>query len=362
MMTLPTPLADWLTTRGWALHPHQQTMLDAAADPATLLIAPTGGGKTLSGFLPTLADLTAKPRAGLHTLYVSPLKALATDIRRNLETPIAEAALPIRVEDRTGDTTATVRKRQRADPPHILLTTPESLALLLSYEDAPRMFAGLQRVIVDEIHALAESKRGDQLMLGLARLQGLCPGLRRVGLSATVEDPTAIARFLAHHPDPCRILEADPGPAPDIALLDVPQRPPWAGGGGRYAIPAVLDAVRAHRTTLIFHNTRAQAELFFHDLWLQNEDALPIGIHHGSLSREQRTKVEQAMVAGDLRAIICTGSLDLGIDWGDVDLVIQVGAPKNVKRLVQRIGRANHRYNAPSKARLVPATRFERVE
>ena len=362
MMTLPTPLADWLTTRGWALHPHQQTMLDAAADPATLLIAPTGGGKTLSGFLPTLADLTAKPRAGLHTLYVSPLKALATDIRRNLETPIAEAALPIRVEDRTGDTTATVRKRQRADPPHILLTTPESLALLLSYEDAPRMFAGLQRVIVDEIHALAESKRGDQLMLGLARLQGLCPGLRRVGLSATVEDPTAIARFLAHHPDPCRILEADPGPAPDIALLDVPQRPPWAGGGGRYAIPAVLDAVRAHRTTLIFHNTRAQAELFFHDLWLQNEDALPIGIHHGSLSREQRTKVEQAMVAGDLRAIICTGSLDLGIDWGDVDLVIQVGAPKNVKRLVQRIGRANHRYNAPSKARLVPANRFELVE
>ncbi|MGS4944359.1 ligase-associated DNA damage response DEXH box helicase [Meridianimarinicoccus sp. RP-17] len=362
MTALPTPLHDWLARRGWSLHPHQQDMLDAARDPACLLIAPTGGGKTLSGFLPTLAELTETPRTGLHTLYVSPLKALATDIRRNLETPIAEAGLPIRVEDRTGDTTATARKRQRADPPHILLTTPESLALLLSYEDAPRIFAGLQRVVVDEIHALAESKRGDQLMLALSRLQSLCPDLRRVGLSATVEDPAAIARFLARHPQPCRILTADPGPAPDIALLDVPAPPPWSGGGGRYAIPAVLDAVRAHRTTLIFHNTRAQAELFFHDLWLQNADALPIGIHHGSLSREQRARVEGAMVTGDLRAIVCTGSLDLGIDWGDVDLVIQVGAPKNVKRLVQRIGRANHRYNAPSKARIVPANRFELVE
>ena len=362
MTVLPAPLQDWLSRRGWALHPHQRDMLGAARDPACLLIAPTGGGKTLSGFLPTLADLTGTPRAGLHTLYVSPLKALATDIRRNLETPILEAALPIRVEDRTGDTTATARKRQRADPPHILLTTPESLALLLSYEDAPRIFAGLQRVVVDEIHALAESKRGDQLMLGLARLQALCPDLRRVGLSATVEDPAAIARFLACHPAPCRILTADPGPAPDIALMDVPAPPPWSGGGGRYAIPAVLEAVRAHRTTLIFHNTRAQAELFFHELWLQNADSLPIGIHHGSLSREQRARVEGAMVTGDLRAIVCTGSLDLGIDWGDVDLVIQVGAPKNVKRLVQRIGRANHRYNAPSKARIVPANRFELVE
>ncbi len=327
-----------------------------------LLIAPTGGGKTLAGFLPTLAALADGAHTGLHTLYISPLKALAADIRRNLGTPIAEIGLPIRVEDRTGDTSATQKKRQRADPPHILLTTPESLALLLSYEDAPRMFAGLRRVIVDEIHALAESKRGDQLMLALARLQTFCPGLRRVGLSATVEDPGAIARFLALHPDPCEIVYADPGPEPDISMLETGERPPWSGGGGRYAIPAVLEAVKQHRTTLIFHNTRAQAEIFFHELWLANDESLPIGIHHGSLAREQRERVEGAMAAGDLRAIVCTGSLDLGIDWGDVDLVIQVGAPKNVKRLVQRIGRANHRYNAPSKALLVPANRFEVVE
>jgi ATP-dependent helicase Lhr and Lhr-like helicase len=356
---LPPALSDWFTAKGWTLHPHQWDMLARAQDPATLLIAPTGGGKTLAGFLPTLAELTQTPGKGLHTLYISPLKALAADIRRNLRTPIEGANLPIRVEDRTGDTSYTQRRRQRADPPHILLTTPESLALLLSYEEAPRLFAGVQRVILDELHALAESKRGDQMTLLLARLQSLSPGLRRVGLSATVEDPPALARFLA--PD-TGILLADPGPAPDISMLETDAPPPWSGGGGRYAIPAILEQVKQHRTTLIFHNTRAQAELFFHDLWLANDESLPIGIHHGSLSREQRERVEAAMVAGQLRAIVCTGSLDLGIDWGDVDLVIQVGAPKNVKRLVQRIGRANHRYNAPSKALLLPANRFEVVE
>ncbi len=362
MTTLPPAFENWFTSRGWHVHPHQQAMLDRADAPSLLLIAPTGGGKTLAGFLPTLTELTNGQHEGLHTLYVSPLKALAADIKRNLRTPVAEMNLPIRIEDRTGDTSYTQKRRQRADPPHILLTTPESLALLTSYEDAPRIFQGLQRVIVDEIHALAESKRGDQLMLAISRLQTLSPGLRRIGLSATVEDPAAIAHQLACHPDPCEVINADPGPDPDISMLTTDEKPPWSGGGAAYAIPAVLEQVRQHKTTLIFHNTRAQAEIFFHNLWLANADDLPIGIHHGSLAREQRERVEAAMVAGQLRAIVCTGSLDLGIDWGDVDLVIQIGAPKNVKRLVQRIGRANHRYNAPSKAILVPANRFEVVE
>ena len=362
MTTLPSAFSDWFAARGWQVHPHQKEMLTRAGEPALMLIAPTGGGKTLAGFLPTLAELATEPREGLHTLYISPLKALASDIRRNLLVPISEMGLPIRVEDRTGDTSATRKKRQRVDPPHILLTTPESLALLTSYEDAPRMFAGLSRVIIDEIHALAESKRGDQLMLGLSRLEAMAPGLRRVGLSATVEDPPALAALMARGGAPCPVLQADPGPDPDIAMLRTEAPPPWSGGGGRYAIEEILAEVKRHRTTLIFHNTRAQAEIFFHHLWLANTDDLPIGIHHGSLSREQRDAVEKAMTEGQLRAVVCTGSLDLGIDWGDVDLVIQVGAPKNVKRLIQRIGRANHRYNAPSKALLVPANRFELVE
>ncbi|TFL19006.1 ligase-associated DNA damage response DEXH box helicase [Jannaschia formosa] len=361
-MDLPAPLAAFFARRHWTLHPHQREMLERKDLPSLLLIAPTGGGKTLAGFLPTLAEIAETGHQGLHTLYVSPLKALANDIRRNLATPIEEAGLPIRVEDRTGDTSQARRKRQRADPPHILLTTPESLALMISYEDAARTFAGLRRIVVDEIHALADNKRGDQLMLCLSRLQTLAPGLRRVGLSATVDDPAVIAHYLARHPDPCPILHADPGPPPDIDILEIEEDPPWAGAGGRYAIPAVLREVRRHKTTLIFHNTRAQAEIFFHHLWLANEDGLPIGIHHGALAKEARLRVEQAMVAGQLKAIVATGSLGLGIDWGDVDLVIQIGAPKKVKNLVQRIGRANHRYNAPSKARLVPANRFEVIE
>lgn len=362
MVSLPDQIDTWFQARGWAPHPHQMAMLSAAAQPASLLIAPTGGGKTMAGFLPTLCDLAKEEHAGLHTLYVSPLKALAADIKRNLTGPVAEMGLPVRIEDRTGDTSSHKKRRQRADPPHILLTTPESLALLISYPDASRIFEGLSRVVVDEIHALAESKRGAQLMLALSRLQSLCPDLRRVGLSATVDDPASIARVLARNPDPCPILYADPGPAPDIRMLNLPEAPPWAGGGAAHSIPEVLNQIKRHKTTLIFHNTRAQAEIFFHNLWLANEDSLPIGIHHGSLDREQRERVEAAMVAGKLRAVVCTGSLDLGIDWGDVDLVIQIGAPKNVKRLVQRIGRANHRYNAPSKALLIPANRFEVVE
>jgi len=358
-MPLPPALARWFDAQGWTLHPHQTEMLTRSPDPATLLIAPTGGGKTLAGFLPTLSELGTNPPPGLHTLYISPLKALTADIRRNLRRPVEGAGLAIRIEDRTGDTSQTMRKRQRADPPHILLTTPESLALLLTYEDAPRIFSNLSRVIVDEIHALADSKRGDQLVLQLARLQSMTPALRRIGLSATVEDPPALARFLSPE---TAILHADPGPDPDIQMLETDESPPWSGGGGRYAIPAILEQIQQHKITLIFHNTRAQAEIFFHHLWLQNTDTLPIGIHHGSLAREQRDRVEAAMAAGSLRAVVCTGSLDLGIDWGDVDLVIQVGAPKNVKRLVQRIGRANHRYNAPSKALLVPANRMEVVE
>ncbi len=358
MPVLPERFDDWFSSHGWEPHPHQLALV-AERSRARLLIAPTGAGKTLAGFLPSLIDLAERDVVGLHTLYVSPLKALAVDIGRNLMTPVKEMGLDLRIEERTGDTSQSRRRRQRADPPHILLTTPESLALMLSWEDAPRLFSNLKDIVVDEVHALAGSKRGDQLALCLARLTTLAPDHRITALSATVEDPVAIGRWLSPETS---ILHADPGPAPDISMLRTAGEPPWAGMGGRYAAGAVMDLVRGHQTSIIFINTRAQAELFFQALWAENIEGLPIGLHHGSLSREARLRVEQAMAAGELRAVCATASLDLGLDWGDVDLVIQIGAPKGVKRLVQRIGRANHRYDAPSKAVLVPANRFEVLE
>lgn len=358
---LPDPFAGWFAARGWTPHPYQRALL-AGAMPggAQLLIAPTGGGKTLAGFLPSLVDLVAGDHEGLHTLYISPLKALATDIRRNLEGPVAEMALPIRIEDRTGDTKQSARQRQRKTPPHILLTTPESLALLLADPWAVEMFGGLRAVVVDEAHALAGTKRGDQLALGLARLRRLAPDHRRIGLSATVKDAAALGQWL--DPEGTRIIRAEAGPKPDIRILDKAGPPPWSGRGGRYAARAVLEAIKGAQTAIVFINTRAQAELFFQALWAVNDEALPIGLHHGSLAMETRQRVESAMAAGELRAVVSTSSLDLGIDWGAVDLVIQVGAPKGVARLVQRIGRANHRFDTPSRALLVPANRFDFIE
>ncbi|HYG28681.1 MAG TPA: ligase-associated DNA damage response DEXH box helicase [Allosphingosinicella sp.] len=363
---MPPVAADWFAAKGWAPRRHQLDMLAAArAGRSTLLVAATGAGKTLAGFLPSLAELIAAPTEGLHTLYVSPLKALAVDVQRNLLTPIEEMGLPIRVETRTGDTPSDRRVRQRLRPPQMLLTTPESLSLLLSHEDSILLFAGLSTIVVDEIHAFAPGKRGDLLNLAMARLQRLAPALRRVGLSATVSDPEAYQGWLAPHGDAeaVDLVLGEPGADADIRImLPEDEKVPWAGHSGRWAAEQVMREIERHKTTLVFCNTRSLCELIFQDLWTINEQQLPIGIHHGSLALEARRKVEAAMAAGRLRALVCTASLDLGVDWGDVDLVIQMGAPKGSSRLVQRIGRANHRLDEPSEALLVPGNRFEYLE
>ena len=340
-------------------------MLDAArAGHHALLVAATGAGKTLAGFLPTLAELIDTPAEGLHTLYVSPLKALAVDVQRNLLTPIEEMGVDIRVETRTGDTPSDRKARQRVRPPQILLTTPESLSLLLSYPDSFLIFAGLQRVVVDEVHAFASGKRGDLLSLCMARLQRIAPDMRRVALSATVADPDAYRAWLAPDGDidMVDLVLGEPGADPDITILLPEGRVPWAGHSGRYAAEQVMAEIETRRTTIVFCNTRSLAELIFQDLWKVNLMSLPIGVHHGSLSKEARRKVESAMAAGQLRALVATASLDLGVDWGDVDCVIQMGAPKGSSRLLQRIGRANHRLDEASEAILVPGNRFEYLE
>ena len=362
---LPPPLTDWFATRGWSPRRHQLAMLDRArAGRHALLVATTGAGKTLSGFLPTLVDLIEQPSDGLHTLYVSPLKALAIDIQRNLLGPVDEMALPIRVETRTGDTPSDRKARQRVKPPHILLTTPESLSLLLSYPDAGLIFAGLKTIVIDEVHAFATGKRGDLLSLCMARLQRLAPTMRRVALSATVADPDGYRAWLAPDGDigAVDLVIGEPGAEPNIAILLPNDRVPWMGHSGRYAAEQVMAEITRHRTSIVFCNTRSLAELIFQDLWKVNADGLPIGVHHGSLAREARRKVEQAMADGRLRALVATASLDLGVDWGDVDCVIQMGAPKGSSRLLQRIGRANHRLDESSEAILVPGNRFEYLE
>jgi ATP-dependent Lhr-like helicase len=417
---LPETFRRWFTARGWSPRDHQLELLAKARDDrSALLIAPTGAGKTLAGFLPTLVELSVAGRAsssppplwgrstssaahlrgrgrreggepqapvlaaypspqpsptrgegarsrGLHTLYISPLKALAVDIARNLETPIAEMNLPIKVETRTGDTPVSRRQRQRRYPPDILLTTPEQLALLLSSDDAPFLFSSLKRIVLDELHALVTSKRGDLLSLGLARLWRLAPQIRAIGLSATVAEPESLARFLVPQrgglSEAAAIVVAGGAAAPIVEMLDTRERLPWAGHSARHALPEVYDLIKRNNTTLVFVNTRSQAEMLFQDLWRMNDDGLAIALHHGSLDVAQRRKVEDAMAAGRLRGVVCTSSLDLGVDWGDVDLVINIGAPKGASRLMQRIGRANHRIDEASRAVLVPANRFEVLE
>lgn len=350
-------------------------MLAKAREGAhALLVADTGAGKTLAGFLPTLCDFAPSqgiaPPDGLHTLYVSPLKALAQDVKRNLLTPIDEIGLAIRVETRSGDTPSDRKKRQRERPPHILLTTPESLSLLLSYPESAELFAGLKRIVIDEVHAFAAGKRGDLLALSLARLHTIAPDAQRVALSATLADPRAFQEWLAPQTaaETGEIAAADlvlgeDGAPPQLEiLLPDEERVPWGGHAGRWAVPRLYELIKANRTTLVFTNTRFLAEFIFQCLWEENEDHLPIGIHHGSLSTEARRKVEEAMGRGELRALVCTASLDLGIDWGDVDLVVQMGAPKGSSRLLQRIGRAGHRLDVASRALLVPGNRFEFLE
>ena len=363
-----TPQFDgWFAARGWQPRAHQTEFWDLArAGRHALLIAPTGGGKTLAGFMPSLEALATRGSSGkLHTLYISPLKALAVDIQRNLMQPVEELGLDIRIEARSGDTPANRKTRQKQNPPDILLTTPEQLALMVSWPEAADYFAALETVIIDELHALTPNKRGDLLALGLARLQAFAPNVKRLGLSATVADKPALRRFLAPQNNDDRmaeLVEGTPGAPPSVGILDTKERLPWGSHTARHAMGDVLAAIGRAETSLVFVNTRSQAEMVFRELWALNEAGLEIGLHHGSLAPERRRKVEAAMATGALRAVVCTSTLDLGIDWGAVDQVIHVGAPKGASRLAQRIGRANHRFDESSAALLVPSNRFEVLE
>ncbi len=356
---LPEIFVNWLKKKKWKPHTHQLEMLEKYNKGiSTLLIAPTGGGKTLAGFLPSMVELYEKPFKGLHTIYISPLKALANDIERNLAIPVQEMQLPISIELRTGDTSSYRRQKQFKKPPNILLTTPESMEIILSNKDSAEILKNLKRIIIDEVHSLAPGKRGHLTALCITKLKALQPDLKITGLSATIAKPEQFAEWLGKDTE---IIHTRTKIKPKVSIV-AKKRVPWSGYTANYAIEEIYNQISKANTAIVFVNTRAQAELLFQKLWQVNEKSFPIALHHGSLEREHRQKVEGMMSRGELRAIVATASLDMGIDWGDVDLVIHVGAPKGISRLIQRIGRSNHRIDEPSEAILIPCNRFEIIE
>ncbi|MBO93129.1 MAG: DNA ligase-associated DEXH box helicase [Rhodospirillaceae bacterium] len=356
------PLSIWLKNRKWKWFHHQiETAMKASLGHDVLVLAPTGAGKTLSGFLPSFLDIYDKGSNGcLHTLYISPLKALTVDVHRNITRPIESLNLPITYETRTGDTPSGKRKRQRISPPDFLMTTPESLALLLSYEEAASYFSQLRFVIIDELHTFFDNKRGDLLSLNLERVASLAPQAIRVGLSATINKPRQALEWLSR--DIGSLVEVQQAAKPKIEILETSSRIPWSGHSAKHVIENIYENISAAGMSIIFVNTRAQAEFLFQELWQINDNHRRIALHHGSLERDLRRKVEASMATGKLDCVVATSSLDLGLDWAEIDLVIQIGAPKGVSRLIQRVGRSNHRIDQPSRAILVPTNRFEYLE
>jgi ATP-dependent Lhr-like helicase len=367
--------------------PQVQAWPAIASGRHALIAAPTGSGKTLAAFLATIDALVrlgvrGELRDETHVVYVSPLKALSNDIQKNLEEPLAgirrelfESGQPdvdIRTLVRTGDTPQADRERMRRKPPHILVTTPESLYILLTSESGRKMLANARTVIVDEIHALAQNKRGVHLTLSLERLQQLTGGrLTRVGLSATQKPIGEIARFLVgggQHgelfgSDECTVVDTGHVRKRDLAL-DVPSAPLEAVmstevWGEVYDRLAAL--IREHRSTLVFVNTRRLAERAARALSERlGEDA--VTSHHGSLAREQRLNAEQKLKRGELKALVATASLELGIDIGHVDLVCQISTPRSISALLQRVGRSGHAVGGLPKGRLFPVSRDDLVE
>ena len=360
-MSIPHKVLTWFEQKRWQLHDYQQAMFQLYNQHrSVLLIAPTGGGKTLASFLPSLIAIDAEQPQKLHTLYISPLKALTYDIAHNLQAPIAEMQLKISVASRTGDTSAKERQQLRKKPSQILLTTPESLLLLLTYPEAKAFFSDLKTVIIDELHQFMSGKRGDLTALALAQLTTIAQPIK-IGLSATIANPDYVAKWLGGAKAPAEVINVAPKFRPEVNLLNS-QQIPYTGIMAKYALPALYTALKDVSMCLIFVNTRAQAEFIFNELWQINEKNWPIAIYHGSLDKSQREKTTQMILNQQVKAVVATSALELGIDWQQVDLVVQVGPPKGISRLLQRVGRSNHFYQGRSKAILVPANCFELLE
>ena len=375
MKIIPGAL-EWARSQGWKLQPFQRAAAEAIqAGRSGLVHAPTGTGKTLAVWLPLLDRLGAsdasKPHdpagASLRVLWVTPLRALSQDTLRALRRPVEDLGMKWKVEARTGDTSASVKARQRKRLPEALVTTPESLTLLLTDPEPWKHFEALDAVVVDEWHELLGSKRGIQTELALARLRQWRPDLQTWGLSATLGNlDLALAALLGPGAaDQGCLIPGDLKKRIELETLTprTMDRFPWAGHLGLRLLPEVVESIDAAKSTLVFTNTRSQAELWFQALLQARPGWVgEIGLHHGSLHREERESVEERLREGTIRAVVCTSSLDLGVDFSPVEQVIQVGGPKGIARLIQRAGRCGHKPGATSRILCVPTQAMELAE
>ena len=366
--------ASWFAARGWKPFPFQREVWrEMVRGTSGLVHAPTGTGKTLAAWLGALARArSAGPSDRLRVVWLTPLKALAADTVRSLEAPLAELAtgwLPGRwdVGLRTGDTSAGERRRLRASPPAALVTTPETLSIMLSLEDAHEVFAGLETIVVDEWHELLSTKRGVQTELALSRLRALSPGVITWGLSATLAnlDEAVAALVGPAQATAAHLVQARVPRRLEIETL-IPrpmERFPWAGHMGMRLLPQVIERIEAAATSLVFTNTRSQAERWFEAIGAARPDWKPlIALHHGSVDRELRSAAEEGLRSGRFKCVVATSSLDLGVDFGPVEQVFQIGSPKGIARLLQRAGRSGHAPGATGRLVCVPTHALELIE
>ncbi|HEX8877622.1 MAG TPA: ligase-associated DNA damage response DEXH box helicase [Phycisphaerales bacterium] len=362
----------WFATKGWIPWDFQRRAWEAfRRGESGLVQVPTGAGKTYAAYLGPLSSLIDERRGSetepsLRILFVTPLRAVSRDIELALRAPIDEMNLPFRVESRTGDTAQSVRAKQRERLPEVLITTPESLCILLTRETAPALFKGLCAVIVDEWHELLTSKRGTQVELCLARLRSFAPHARTWALSATLPNLDQAARTVVGTaaPQPTIVRGSMQREITIRTLTPAPgARMPWAGHLGMHMLPRVVEALDPSVSTLVFTNTRSQAELWFQAILNAKPEWEPVlALHHGSLDRDEREAVEGGLKSGSLRIVVATSSLDLGVDFAAVESVIQIGSVKGIARLIQRAGRAAHRPGAPCSILCVPTHTLELIE
>ena len=375
---MKSPWLKWFTKQGWVPFQFQkETWAASSSGESGLVHAPTGVGKTyavwggpIMEWLAQNRDRDAWPRQAepFRVLWLTPLRALASDTVKSLRAPLGDLGMPWTVELRTGDSTQASRQKQRVRFPTTLVTTPESLSLLLSHAETRAKFSSLRYVIVDEWHELLGSKRGVQAELCLARLRRWTPELRVWGLSATLGNLEQALEVLvgnAAGPSPPRLISAQGGKKFKLKTI-LPrnvERFPWGGHSGLALLPEVIRKIEKARTTLLFVNTRSQVEIWFQALQRARPDwGDQLALHHGSLSQARREAAETRLRAGTVKCVVCTASLDLGVDFSPVEQVIQVGGPKGVARMLQRAGRSGHQPGATSSLLCVPAHALELVE